>query len=126
MTKFKESKISKFNEFLQGNDKDANDLAYKMIVNSENLSELEDEDIFLLYISVNFNMQGISKSIESAERALIMEEVIKRKEKMTFEEQSSLISRLYSENYPHVETEEKIKMKFAEKITVDSDLPEML
>ena len=95
-------KISELNDMLQSDDKDANFLAYAMICTQKNLDGLSDSDIALLHISTNN-----SKLDQNDFKHKIDFVVKKRMNKMTFEERSRLIKKVYVDNYNNADYESK-------------------
>jgi len=97
-----EFKISELNDMLQADDKDANLLAYAMICNQKNLDGLSDSDIALLHLSLENSRLG-----QNAFKSEIDFKVNKRMNKMTFEERSRLINKVYIDNYNNADYESK-------------------
>ena len=97
-----EFKISKLNDMLQADDKDANLLAYAMICTQKNLDGLSDSDIALLHISLANSRLG-----QNVFKDEINFKVTKRMNKMTFEKRSRLINKVYMDNYNNADYESK-------------------
>ena len=97
-----EFEISQLNDMLQSDDKDANFLAYAMICNQKNLDDLSDSDIALLHISL-----ANSRLRQNVFRDEMDFKVTRRMNKMTFEERSRLISKVYIDNYNNADYKSK-------------------
>ena len=97
-----EFEISQLNDMLQSDDKDANFLAYAMICNQKNVDDLSDSDIALLHISL-----ANSRLRQNVFRDEMDFKVTRRMNKMTFEERSRLIKKVYMDNYNNADYKSK-------------------